>query len=787
MSNEEFDLNDLSTTNVSTKSQSAISAELKARMDAHSEYVNTAYKIFKDNYKSSMRPTVISEIINGESIQLDPENILISIPPTIVHPDFERQKAFCKKNLYKYQLQAIQKLYELEQRGFTTHPITGEKVISNGWQLYLPIGSGKSIIFEWIALWYRDIPKHPIIISTDGSHVPETDQMRWRDYPYYYENCGYIEGHANAVVTLKEYTQRRCTIILTHSHLVGQLQYYFQNDFDSRLLAKAHIEYYPSQLPDSLNVDKCDILVVTADSANVARLVELSHKEPFLRVIIDDYTSMASIDSFRQIYATSTIFVSGSGFNREEKDIPPVYYTLKFAPTKAISIVGSPEETYEGVFRDNIATMDLMGTTCDFALYEFIQLCETKCMSIVHPNGRPSVPEVLYPAIKSRPKLSNYLSLMYVLNNMFKLQGVIAKVEHDYVDGKLKTEEITYYREWKDMMRGPINAPPPTRKGIKSPYNSRSQPPPLNDNMLYNILFDEDARTSPNAYNDNVTPVVIQKCMSCGKEPTTHGDFGFIASCCGAFFCCECLKHMCTHEIVDTDSNTVQVDRTNYYCSCCRGVNPRYIFNISKKRGTGHMYSFELADEYFDVHELVGHIKFDYTYYMMLYGFKPKHFDGKRINIANDIRQGLVSCDEFKRGTIPEIVKLLPKDQLAMQCLECINNVMAKLNFIPQQRPTILFYGCPQYMAPRVRNVVEQICSRKTTKTIPLETFKNSIVFVKDVGQLIGLHANILAIIQWVEPSCKDELQQLMGRILRLNSWDNKIYFYITASSIDFN
>lgn len=855
---EDIDIEDLSNLNIQPKSQATISAELKAKMDAHSQYVETAYEVFKNGYKTAMKPTFISDIVNGESIQLDPENILIDIPPKIIHPDFEKQKKFCTKNLYKYQTDAICKLYELEQTGYTIHPVTGEKIISNGWQLYLPIGSGKSIIFEWIALWFRSIPKHPIIISTDGSHIPDNDQMRWKDYPYYYENCGYIENHTNAVVTLKNYVQRKCTVILTHSHLIGQLYNYFNNDFTKPLLQKTHIEYCPSAIPDTLNISNVDILVVTADRNNVAKLTAMSHKEPFLRVIIDDYTSMSEIDTFRQIYATSTIFVSGSGFNRDEKDIPPVYYTLKYAPTKAISIVGHPEQTYEGVFRDNIATMDLMGTSCEFALYEFVQSCEIKSSSFILPNGKPSMPENIYPIIKSRPKLSNYLSLAFTLNNGFKMQNAIRVVErdlHEKADGTpapLNERQVKYYLEWKQMMqsggsdstsststkksnmsqkalqnaRGMINQQNVTannqslytqqrtitsrqqqlrqqaqmqkqqlQKHPQSPYTSKQPVQNLSNNPLFNTIYSESTRSVPASHNDNVTPVVTQKCMSCGKEPTQHGDFGLIATCCGAFFCCECLKHMCTHEIIDTDSDTVITDKDNYYCSCCREKNPRYMFNISKKRGVGHMYSYELADAYCDTTELVGHIKFDYTFYMMLYGFKPKYFLGKKINIANDIRQTLISADSLKTR-IPDIIKLLPKDQLAIQSIEYINRTLCKLNFIPQvkngQQPVILFYGCPQYMAARVKNIVETICSNPNKQNsingkVPLEAFKNGMVFVKDVGQLIGLHANILAIVQWVEPNRKDELQQLMGRILRLNSWDNKIYFYITTSSIDFN
>jgi hypothetical protein len=100
--------------------------------------------------------------------------------------------------------------------------------------------------------------------------------------------------------------------------------------------------------------------------------VKWSFDAPFMRVIIDDYTSMPSIDSFRQILSSSTIYVSGSGFSRKEEDIPSSYYTLKYMPVDKITVVGKPEETYEGVFRDTIATMELMGSSCEFSQYEFV-------------------------------------------------------------------------------------------------------------------------------------------------------------------------------------------------------------------------------------------------------------------------------------------------------------------------------------------------------------------------------------------------------------------------------
>ena len=57
-------------------------------------------------------------------------------------------------------------------------------------------------------------------------------------------------------------------------------------------------------------------------------------------------------------------------------------------------------------------------------------------------------------------------------------------------------------------------------------------------------------------------------------------------------------------------------------------------------------------------------------------------------------------------------------------------------------------------------------------------------MFKRNLGELIGLHQNILGIIIWQQPGNVDEIQQLIGRIVRLNNWNNPIYFYITCTDI---
>jgi hypothetical protein len=57
-----------------------------------------------------------------------------------------------------------------------------------------------------------------------------------------------------------------------------------------------------------------------------------------------------------------------------------------------------------------------------------------------------------------------------------------------------------------------------------------------------------------------------------------------------------------------------------------------------------------------------------------------------------------------------------------------------------------------------------------------------NILFKNSLSELIGLHQNILGILVWNNPKHIDEIQQLIGRIVRLNNWNNPVYFYITCT-----
>lgn len=806
MNNEQMNNEQMNNEQPTSQKQSAldlinnshISPELVEKMQKRSELVNECYSIFKEQYKTAIKPTYISDIVNGEVIETKPENIMVSEPIdpqfAINEEHFQRFCQFCTKKLYKYQSDAIHKLRELELAGYHINSYTHEKLISNGWLLSLPIGSGKSLVFQFLALFYRDVPSHPIIVSTDGRNVPDHDQAELKVYPFYYENCSYIEGKANAVITLSDYRQRKQTIILTHQHLLLQMEDYFTTDFPK--VSKLTNIKYALDIRDVQNFDKIDILVIAATTQNVATLSALSYDMPFMRVIIDDYTSMPSIESFRQIRASSTIFVSGSGFNRSESDIPASYYTLKFMPVSQMTLVGKPEETYEGILRDSIATMELMGSSCQFSQYRFINECEEYCRATFHAN-----PTDVYPILRTEPLLKHYISLMFVLKNLDRLKGAIQAVEHDLVTINPKTnkpylspDRLKYYFEWKNMMRDDENKPKPqkiqTRE--KGKLITKTIPPPESINPLYIRLFvDQSIGSSVIAA---LIPDAI--CLNCGKSATEHNGYGMIAACCGGFYCSQCADSCSTHRLINTKTNESLDDPDHYYCCNCRRTNPRYFYNISKKKDSS-VYSFSITDEFFDISDIKDRAKFDYYFYMFLHGFKPLYNKGRALNILNDIEQGAVSKDCFKLNRIPILDAILPKDQLAILTISTINATLSRLKIFPRRGTIIMFYACPSYMQDRVKYYFNEIKTKNNPATafsIPKGKSKElvqpinnvQIVFKSDVGQLIGLHENILGLVVWKKETAIDLNAQLAGRIVRLSDWKNSITFYIECTSSEY-
>lgn len=756
---------------------------LLERMNSHSPNVQLAYDMFKEFYHSSVKPTFVSDIINGEVIETKPDNILVDDPIDeqyrLKEESLEKALRLCTKKLYKYQLDAIRKIRELELRGTSKDG----KIVSNGWLLSLPIGSGKSLVFQFLSIFYPNVPKHPIVISRDGRAVTSIEQAELKIYPFYYENCGYdaTEESDNAVVVLEDYIQRPVTVILTHQHLLTQMKEYFETDFP--LITKKLNIHYLMDMRDlkGFTVDTNGILVVPSTSSNMEALRLMSYEAPFSRVIIDDYTSMPGIESFRQIRASSTLFVSGSGFNRREQDIPASYYTLKFMPVPKISLVGKPEETFEGIFRDSIATMELIGSNCKFSQYKFVGECEEYCRSSFR-----STPTDVYPLLRKDAVLHNYIALMFVLKNLDRIKSAITNLEHDIVTINPKTNKtyldksaVRWYFEWKEMLRD-SDKPVSTelaKTGVKSM------------NPLFEYIYSDPSTN--NATSAATIPDAV--CMHCGKEAHNHNCYGMIATCCGAFFCSDCMDEATTTQLISPDDQkTIYSDK--YYCTCCRRVNPRFHFNAAKKKDSNVSCS-NLIEDHFDTSDVGNTLAsslFDYFFYSFMRGWKPLKHMGRGLSVKNDIDQGVVDRQKFLAGEVPVLDSILPKDQLAILAIKNINDVLTKLKIVPKRNSLILYYGCPQHMQERVVRYQSVIRKMKTggvtvarggrTETIQ-PIFNCNVMFKSDVGSLIGLHENIIAIIAWETPTQADERNQLFGRLLRLNSWGNPLTFYISTNS----
>ena len=745
--------------------------QILSSFDKVSENVEKAYDIFEKTYDTAFQKTFISDIVNGETINIRPENILIDdIDINDDKENFDKRCKACSKKLYDYQIKAIKQLINLEKNGYYINPVTKNKIVSNGWVLSLPIGSGKSVVFLFLALWYRSVPKHPIIVSKSGRHIPIHEQMQFKYYPFYYEDCCYVEklqedgtyySDENCVVAYENYTQQPTTVILTHSHLLDQMRRYLVEDFPMFCKGKG------TKINICLNASEIklddDIVIIPAYESNVKQLIDMSHDKPFMRVIIDDYTSMPSIDNFRQILASSTIFVSGSGFERSPEQIPTSYYTLKYSEPKNISVVGKPEDTYKGVVRNNIAMVKLLGSSCDFSVYNFVQKVDELTQS--HYN---CLPKDVYPLLKSN-SIKDYMGLYFVLANKDKLRTAIHAIDKDYnISGKYKTakyltnrDEIKHFVEWIKQL-----------SEIK------------NNKLLADLLSIPSSCPS----NSEASPIVQQVCMCCKKTYVEHCGYGIVTTCCGAFYCENCVKNATTHKIVNKLTNDCFHDKENYYCSCCRSKNSKMFINMSKKKDKS-VYAYNLIDNFFKHDNDV--ISFDHYFYMLTEGLTPLHHDGIPININNEIERGVIDKDIFNiLETTKDVSKLNIKpiyslDHLMIHSLECINRSLIAVEQKYEYTPYILFYNAPKYMEGRITGYMRDFANRsKDTKIIqPVSQLKP--IFMNSIDGLIGIHLNVVAIVVFnFKDTSKDGVKQLLGRCLRINTFNNKITFFITPDVI---
>lgn len=799
-----------------------------------SECVIKAYECFKEFYGSRVEMVNVKDIIDGEIVQTDPENIFICDKNDAFNLDnIAKQQKFCNKKLYDYQIDAIQKLRELEcSEYFIKRDQNGDlyRYTSNEWLLKLPIGSGKTLVFTFLAMFYNNIPAKPIVISTSGINVPDNEMVRLNHYPFYYENAGvvdklipieedtnesngslsevdpelifeydnkkYLIDHQdNCGVVMTNYDRRPMTVIITHYHLIDQLKDYIKSDFSKQLISSKKIHY--AMFANQIKTD-VDILIVPCETAIINKLVELSYNAPFTRVIVDDYTNMVGVGDYRQILAISTILVSGSGFNREKKKIPPSYYTLRHMDDRKFSLVARPEDTIKGIMRNSIATLNLIGANTEFSMYNFVSEVEDYCNSKFGEH-----PASLYKPISEGGKLIDYLKLSFLYNNLSRLSCAVNNIDKDLSAGKLNKDRVKYYLQWKDMMHIP-------NKYIKKVPKTRT-------NKTGEEIVEDVSRLTKALYRENITgkteipPIVMQTCGCCGATSDKHFGWGVIASCCGSFFCSSCLDSMSTNQIVlRTDTEQSFIDKHHYYCVICHNKDPKYILNTCRHKEK-NLQPYNMLADNFDMDDImsVDGVKADYYFKMLMEGLVPRKHNGKvitsipevRVDVqyndsddVHDLESGIrVKCNkdfDVVNNKIKEleseadfsslIPQLFAKDRLGILAFNRIEEVLKQLKINPSENttttPNILIYNCPDTLQHRIRGYFDVFAKDPES---PL--FKFNIIFASSMGELIGLHKNILAIIVWNEAQHTDEHRQLIGRILRLNAWCNPLYFYITC------
>lgn len=718
------------------------------------DIITTSYNILKQLYKTHIERISIDSVVHGEVITTNPKNIFVNKNIQYEDDKWDLKCKLINKKLYDYQEQSIKKIRELELNPEYTCDATGEHVHSNGWLLHLPIGSGKTLVFTFLAIMYRTIPKNPIIISTSGINIPDNIRIQLKYYPFYYENVGYIEGKENAVVVLKDYVQRSITVIITHSHLMDQLRFYINSDFNPKIFKNTKFCF--ANMPSQINLN-CDILVVPADIMMINRLVKLSYEAPFMRIIVDDFTNMTDVEEYRQILATSTLFVSGSGFERDKNKIPPSYYTLRHIDVEKFSLVSDVNDTKKGIERDTIATFNLIGSNTDFSTYKFISDVEDSCANKFQLN-----PGVVYNPIEDNGNLlKDWFSLMFIFKNMNKLSYVIGMIEKDIQTGKLSKDRVPNYLKWKESIKRMIKIygkDGKTSKEVKNP--------------LLELLY-----SNTTSGNQNVQTLVQQQCSICNKLVESSNDYGFISTCCGSFFCADCTKAMATNKLINSNNQPIQLKPDSYYCTICHKHNPTYFINSTRNK-RNNLPSWHLIEDYMDIEKNINAkcIHTDLYFKMFNEGLKPKYVNGRKIKVQIDNKVG--DLDD-------RVIQLFSKDRLTMGLIGCLDNVLKQLEIRPgdmnEIKPTLLFYDCPTFLHQRIKQYFETNFSKNKDSNL----YKLDVTFKKDMGELIGLHNNILGIIVWKEPENIDEIHQLIGRILRLNTWNNPLYFYITCKSID--
>ena len=148
--------------------------------------------------------------------------------------------------------------------------------------------------------------------------------------------------------------------------------------------------------------------------------------------------------------------------------------------------------------------------------------------------------------------------------------------------------------------------------------------------------------------------------------------------------------------------------------------------------------------------------------------------NGRAINIHNDISQGVIDVNVFKTKKI-EIEKIRNGDLLFPQVLTAIYNTYKELKLKPVDNSILLVYRCKPILQQRMQDRFNELASLPDS---PFKTLRLS--FHDTVGSVIGLSMNIMGIVIY---NSEDEeffsMVQLLGRLLRISSYGQKILFYV--------
>jgi hypothetical protein len=756
------------------------------------EILEKCDKILQDGYSNSQKSIYIESIIKGEYMEIKDGNVLVD-KHNYEDDDFDEKLKLCKLHLYDYQINAIKKIREIELEGFIETIFGGEvrRITTNVAHLNLQIGSGKSVVFLFLALFYREVPCLPIIMSTNPFNLPETEMLQFKNYPFYFENGAYESG-TNCVQVLKDYQQRRITVLITHFHLLEQMRTYLRNDFAKSVTNSVNIQTATNT--KDINWAKVELAIIPSSAENMKHLCSLSFSKPFMRIIVDDYTSMSDIGTFRQVLASFTLFVSGTGFDRDEKLIPTSYYTLKGLGCirPCISLVANPDEIAKGIFRDNISMNELVGSACEFEQYEFINKVEEGARQSYKMDAVE-----LYPVLKGNPYIQHYFSLMWLMSNFDKLRVIIYRVGVDLEEKKISEGQIKFFNMWKrefaiarDVVR---------RVNTKGKVGSKEiHDITYNSPLFENLLTGEDVESRK--ISTTTAPILMQKCMNCLLDSQYHYGFGMISLCCGAFYCKNCLRAMTTRSICISNGGSSREIKTadSYWCCSCREENPRFYLNSSKMKDK-NVYSYVLVDEYcVDSEKLVGSIKFDYWFYMFKYGLVPKFHEGKKLYVGLSDVEFIGKGGSGGNDNVKNLVGLYPKDQLGLKILYYVNEILKELKMIPKKGTKAIFFAVPAYLQNRVHYVYNEICrgtfgnsngsgkkkkGELTESECPIKNFE--LVFRDNAESLIGAHQMTQLMIVWKGIKNQDEFLQCISRIIRLNSWQIPLYFLFILTTMN--